>query len=449
MVSGLGEIAATWAPDKNAAKVLKSRVSEQGERCAMIASANARSKPRRSITEEAATSCRVQSKRVGMPRATGGRDRIERLGCPEADGANDEKARPAKCALLRLIFDSGLTLGFPTSRRSGICITCDLLFNNRVPSANSSRGRFIKRGIPQFVGLALISSVELCFNAGSVWFPRSGLLRDSDEKITSVSGGCAPSRSWLAMNLFSSQWPDLPEEQRHQWKIGWTVGAVIPGSFLCDARTYDGDKPQPCAECEGLHKLHISGIAFNRPMTDDGFNEICARGVPRPRAEHLVFGIASVDWIGESIWIRKDIFVAISYRMMVVLRGSGMYRRCLQFTHPTVMVKAMVLKFARMQKGNSLKNIRYPAEFDQFWNLSPRFHIASRVPYIPDWTRPACLPYVMFFWILPRFIFCSATRAKFLCFKPDFSTFNGATAVDTLRSLNIMARLCSRETILS
>jgi hypothetical protein len=115
--------------------------------------------------------------------------------------------------------------------------------------------------------------------------PCPGLTRESNKNIatymsrTSVSGGGAPSRSRLTMDLFSSHWADLtPDEQRmvlrreitlQKWKIGRAVGAVFSATCLRDVQTYDGDEPQPCTECLALYKLHTFQVALNHPMPDE------------------------------------------------------------------------------------------------------------------------------------------------------------------------------------
>ncbi|KAJ6570704.1 hypothetical protein B0H10DRAFT_1964583 [Mycena sp. CBHHK59/15] len=262
----------------------------------------------------------------------------------------------------------------------------------------------------------------------SIPLPCPGLTRESNEKIanymsrTSVSGGGAPSRSRLAVDLFSTQWADLTtDEQRmvlrreitlQKWKIGRAVGAVFSASCLRDVQAYDDEEPQPCTECEGLYKLHTFQVALNRPMPDENslkYVPVMYRDKELGTLYLRYHGVRDLIELddGRSPWLKF---------------AQGCVNGTYSSDTLTGMVKAMVLKSARVQKGKSLKNLRYPAKFDQFCNLlastSPRVYLTFQKSFGGPGLRAM-----------------RAKRAKLPRFKPDLSAFNVATAAETLKRL--------------
>ncbi|KAJ7780986.1 hypothetical protein B0H16DRAFT_1496749 [Mycena metata] len=261
-----------------------------------------------------------------------------------------------------------------------------------------------------------------------IHLPCPGLTRESDEKIatylsrTSVTGGGAPSRTRLALDLFSIKWSELTVQQQRvvlrreltlqKWKIGRAVGAVFSATCLRDVDTYDGDEPHPCAECENLYQLHTFQVAISRPMPEEGsmkFVPVAYRDKELGTLYLRYQGVRELIELedGRSPWLKF---------------AQG----CVDGTYTsdtlTGMVKAMVLKSTRIKKGKSLKNLKYPAEFDQFCNLlastSPRAYLTFQKSFGGPGLRAM-----------------RAKRAKNPRFQPDLSAFNVATAAETLKRL--------------
>ncbi|KAJ6554369.1 hypothetical protein B0H19DRAFT_1071772 [Mycena capillaripes] len=264
----------------------------------------------------------------------------------------------------------------------------------------------------------------------SITLPCPGLARESDNEIatymarSSVTGGGAPSRPRLAMDLFGVKYSELDSsEQRtvlrremtlQKWKLGRAVGAVFSASCLRDVSTLDGDEPRACDECQGLYKLHSFKVAIHRPMPEEGtlkYVPVAYRDKELGTLYLRYHGVRDLIELddGRSPWLKFALGCVDGSYSSDTLTG---------------MVKAMVLKTTKITKGKSLKNLKYPAEFDQFCNLlastSPRAYLTFQKTF----GRPGL-----------RAMRCSAKRAKLPRFQPDISAFNVAAASDTLKRL--------------
>ncbi|KAJ7745879.1 hypothetical protein DFH07DRAFT_924502 [Mycena maculata] len=258
--------------------------------------------------------------------------------------------------------------------------------------------------------------------------PCPGLSKESNEKIatyisrTSATGGGAPSRTRLSKDLFSQKWSELTTtEQRmvlrrelalQKWKIGRAVGAVFSVTCLRDVLTPDGDDPEPCTECNTLYKLHAFQTRINRPMPE----ESAMKYVPVAYRDkelgtlylryHGVRELVELD-DGRSPWLKF---------------AQG----CVDGTYSsdtlTGMVKALVLKSTRIQKGKSLKNLKYTTEFDQFCNLLASTSPCAYLTFQKTFGGPGLRA-------------MRAKRAKLPRFQPDLSAYNVATASETLKKL--------------
>ncbi|KAJ6585790.1 hypothetical protein B0H19DRAFT_926943 [Mycena capillaripes] len=261
-----------------------------------------------------------------------------------------------------------------------------------------------------------------------ILLPCPGLTRESDDEIatylarTSVTGGGAPSRSRLAMDLFSVKYGELdPPEQRmvlrreiamQKWKIGRAVGAVFSAACLRDVPTPDGDDPKPCAECQSLYRLHTFKVAIHRSMPEEG----AMKYVP----------VAYRDKELGTLYLRyhgvRDLIELEDGRSPWLKFAQGCVNGTYSSDTLTGMVKALVLKATRIEKGKSLKNLKYPAEFDQFCNLlastSPRAYRTFQKTFGGPGLRAM-----------------RAKRAKLPRFQPDISAFNVATASEILKKL--------------
>ncbi|KAJ7709362.1 hypothetical protein B0H16DRAFT_1821435 [Mycena metata] len=212
--------------------------------------------------------------------------------------------------------------------------------------------------------------------------PCPGLTRESNEEVatylarTAVAGGGAPSRSRLALELFSADYKDLNKEQHRmvlrrelalqKWKLARAVGAVFATTCLRDVSTVVGEDVQPCSECRGLYTIHAFKVAIHRPMPDE------------KAMKYVPVGYRDPD-LGALFLKHKGL------RELVELEdGRSHFLKFAQgcadgsYTSDTLtgMIQALVLKQSRLRDGKSLKNIKYPAEFDQFCDLlastSPR-----------------------------------------------------------------------------
>ncbi|KAJ7652490.1 hypothetical protein DFH06DRAFT_1331114 [Mycena polygramma] len=262
----------------------------------------------------------------------------------------------------------------------------------------------------------------------SIPLPCPGLTRESDEEIatymarTSVTGGGAPSRSRIAMDLFSMKYSELdsPEQRMvlrrestlQKWKMGRAVGAVYSAACLRDVLTLDGDAPSPCDECQNLYKLHTFRVAIHRPMPEEGamkFVPVAYRDKELGTLYLRYHGVRDLIELddGRSPWLKFAVGCVDGTYNSDTLTG---------------MVKALVLKSARIEKGKSLKNLKYPSEFDQFCNLlastSPRAYRTFQKTFGGPGLRAM-----------------RAKRAKLPRFQPDIAAFNVATAADILAKL--------------
>ncbi|KAJ7032518.1 hypothetical protein C8F04DRAFT_958759 [Mycena alexandri] len=212
--------------------------------------------------------------------------------------------------------------------------------------------------------------------------PCPGLTRESNEEIatylarTAVAGGGAPSRSRLALELFSTDCKGLNEKQHRmvlrrelalqKWKIARAVGAVFATTCLRDVPTMVGEEAKPCSECRGLYRLHGFQVAIHRPMPDE------------KAMKYVPVGYRDPD-LGALFLKHKGL------RELVELEdGRSHFLKFAQgcadgsYTSDTLtgMIQALVLKQSRLRSGKSLKNMKYPPEFDQFCDLlastSPR-----------------------------------------------------------------------------
>ncbi|KAJ6504529.1 hypothetical protein DFH09DRAFT_943717 [Mycena vulgaris] len=258
--------------------------------------------------------------------------------------------------------------------------------------------------------------------------PCPGLTRESDTEIatyiarTSVTGGGAPSRVRLAMDLFAVKYSDLEASQQRmilrrevtlqKWKIGRSVGAVFSASCLRDVPTPDGAEPQPCTECQNLYKLHGFKVAIHRPMPA----EIAMKYVP----------VAYRDKELGTLYLRyqgvRDLIELDDGRSPWLKFAQGCVDGSYSSDTLTGMVKALVLKSARVKQGKCMKNLKYSPEFDQFCNT-----LASASPHA----------YTKFQKTFggPGLRAMRAKRAKLPRFQPDLSAFNVATAAEIIQKL--------------
>ncbi|KAF7312426.1 hypothetical protein MIND_00256100 [Mycena indigotica] len=205
--------------------------------------------------------------------------------------------------------------------------------------------------------------------------PCPGLTCESNPKIarylmrTSASGGGAPSRLRIALDLFETRWISLNKEQQRmvlrrenslqQWKNSHSLGSVFSGSCLRNVDTADNSLVKPCLPCNELRRLHTFQVAINRPMPQ----ERDMKHVPKTyRSPEL--GALYLKYHG-----LRELMENNDGRSYFLKFAQG----CLDGSYDSDilpgMVKAMVIKQTRIQQGKTLKNMKYPPEFDQFCDL--------------------------------------------------------------------------------
>ncbi|KAJ7077204.1 hypothetical protein C8R43DRAFT_1083442 [Mycena crocata] len=207
--------------------------------------------------------------------------------------------------------------------------------------------------------------------------PCPGLTRESNEDIakymarTTAPGGGAPSRARIIKDLFSDNitWRDLdPSDQRmvqrreitlYRWKVARNVGAIFAADCLRDVSTPDGKEPEPCSSCRKILKLHTFQVAIHRPMPD----ELKMKFVPKAHQDPEL-GKLYLKFYGVRELVELD-----DGRSPFLKFAQGCADGTYQSDTLTGMVKAIVIKQSRVQKGKSLKNMRYEAVFDQFCDL--------------------------------------------------------------------------------
>ncbi|KAJ6594796.1 hypothetical protein B0H19DRAFT_1284500 [Mycena capillaripes] len=205
--------------------------------------------------------------------------------------------------------------------------------------------------------------------------PCPGLTRESDEEIatylarTSVSGGGAPSRSKMAMDLFSLGWKDLDKTQHRmvlrrelslqKWRLARAVGAVFSTTCLQDVLTAADREPEPCAECRALYKIHAFTVCIHRPMPKEKTMKYVPLGFRDPE-----LGALFLKYQGLRELVELD-----DGRSPFLKFAQGWADGIYESDTLTGMIQALVLKQSRIQSGKSFKNMQYPPEFDQFCNL--------------------------------------------------------------------------------
>ncbi|KAJ6609212.1 hypothetical protein B0H10DRAFT_2226075 [Mycena sp. CBHHK59/15] len=161
-----------------------------------------------------------------------------------------------------------------------------------------------------------------------------------------------------------------------------------------------------------LAEFDDSDVAINRPMPEEGsmkFVPVAYRDKELGTLYLWYHGVRDLIELedGRSPWLKF---------------AQG----CVDGTYSsdtlTRMVKVMVLKSTCIKKGKSMRNLKYPAEFDQFCNLlastSPRAYLTFQKTFGGPGLRAMC-----------------AKRAKLPRFQPDLSAFNVATAADIIKKL--------------
>lgn len=258
-----------------------------------------------------------------------------------------------------------------SSTKSGAASSTSSLPRTSSPSFSSSR--VSSPGLPQ-----------LYLNA-----PCPGLTSESFQKVhhylsrTSAAGGGAPSRPRLAKELFGSTYSELNEKQKlmvrqresqhYAWRNLHSLHTVYATNCLKDVDAALGQDPSPCSNCTALLSLHSFQVAVNRPIP----NEVNAIFVPRiHRSEELgdlylrhrgLRALVQAD-DSRSPWLRfAQGVISGDYDSQGVVLG---------------MVEALVKRNERLKLGKSLKNMRYPEEFNEFCNIlastSPRAYRSFR-----------------------------------------------------------------------
>ncbi|KDR66292.1 hypothetical protein GALMADRAFT_283972, partial [Galerina marginata CBS 339.88] len=209
--------------------------------------------------------------------------------------------------------------------------------------------------------------------------PCPGLTRESDSRIdrylfrSSATGGGAPSRSSIACQLFDDDsllWSDLSDRQQrlvkrreqflHKWINSRAVGAVF--STRCEQTVYclrEGEY-LPCDNCVALHRLHTFQVQLTRTMPDDKNMRYVPKGHRNTELGEIYLKYKGVKELlelddGRSPWLKFAQGVA-----------DGMYK-----TQETLlgMVSGMVKRTERLEKGKSLRNMKYSSGFNDFCNI--------------------------------------------------------------------------------
>ncbi|KAJ7151882.1 hypothetical protein C8R43DRAFT_1067439 [Mycena crocata] len=208
--------------------------------------------------------------------------------------------------------------------------------------------------------------------------PCPGLTRESNEDVakymarSTAAGGGAPSRARIIEELFSSDdltWRDLdPSDKRmvvrreivlYKWQVARNVGAVFASDCIRDVSTLDGEEPEPCLQCRNILKLHTFQVAIHRPMPDEPKMKFVPKAHQDPELGKLYLKFYGV----------RELVELDDGRSPFLKFAQGCADGTYQSDTLTGMVKAIVIKQSRVQKGKSLKNMRYEAVFDQFCDL--------------------------------------------------------------------------------
>ncbi|KAF5332101.1 hypothetical protein D9611_008005 [Ephemerocybe angulata] len=207
--------------------------------------------------------------------------------------------------------------------------------------------------------------------------PCPGLTRQSDPRIdnylarTSVPNGGAPSRTALARNLFGvdAQWSGLTKKQRRMvlrrekslavWRNMHDIEAVF--STVCTTTVYCGSDcdPPPCEACDALYKVHTFQVAIRRPLPKEVNMKFTPKAYRCSQLGEIYLKYTGVRELmekddGKSPWLKFAVGVVEGKYDSDVLLG---------------MVEAFIAKADRLEKGKSLRNMKYSSAFSDFCDV--------------------------------------------------------------------------------
>ncbi|KAJ7759004.1 hypothetical protein DFH07DRAFT_689725, partial [Mycena maculata] len=191
---------------------------------------------------------------------------------------------------------------------------------------------------------------------------------------TPASGGGAPSRAWIAKELFSDevQWCDLTDKDQRmvirrqvslqKWKVGRSVGAVFSTDCHCDILTLEGNDPEPCSACQKLLSLHAFQVAIRCQIPDDKKMKFVPKAYRDPDLGQIYLKYHGVWDLVEQVSEDLPDDGQSPYLKFAQRCADGTYKSEML----TGMVQALVLKQKRVDAGKSSRNMKYDSSFDQF-----------------------------------------------------------------------------------
>ncbi|TFK60394.1 hypothetical protein BDN72DRAFT_779478 [Pluteus cervinus] len=207
-----------------------------------------------------------------------------------------------------------------------------------------------------------------------------GLSRYKDPRIdqyfyrSNATGGGAPSRSFLAQELFGNgkaiQYRDLSDQEKcmvnrreeilYKWQNSRAMQSVYATNCENIVTGPNGVDPVPCEMCSALYELHTFQVRLRQPTPTEENMKYVRKDYRNEELGQIYLKHKGVRQIvelddGRSPWLKFAQGVA-----------SGLYRSQDTFLG---MVKAMVHKTERLELGKSLKNMKYDPGFGHLCNI--------------------------------------------------------------------------------